>query len=291
MADIYLICEGSTDGLDRAVLDRIIAKKLGKRISIEAAGGDSNLRSVAAYFEIRYSAHAYSIEDRNYRSPDEVETSWAKPDGKRFIWRRHEIENYLLDPRVIADAVDSLRTTTQATWLSALPQTPDQVEQVLQRLAQEMIEQHIGWLTYHRLEEELRKTITAQIQGPKPRLQPPTGARYPGRAEWLDHLQAECSRIKSECAAFAGTSVFEEPSVTALYDELLAEISQPDFYSSGRYLVDMAGKELMSALSQQVVPRLSRSDLHTELITALERRYAPGFFTPDDFSELANRLV
>lgn len=291
MADIYLICEGSTDGLDRAVLDRIIAKKFGKNISIEAAGGDSNLRSVASYFEIRYSAHAYSIEDRNYRPRYEVEVFWAKLDGKRFIWRRHEIENYLLDPRVIADAFDSLRTTARGTWLSALPQTPEQVEEVLERLAQEMIEQHIGWLTYHRLEEELRKIITSQIQGPKPRLQPPAGARYPSRQEWLNHLHAECSRIRNQCATFAGASAFEKTSVSAMYDERLAGISQSDFYSSGRYLADMAGKELMSALNQQIAPKLSRSDLHTELINALERRYAPGFFVPDDFSELANWLT
>jgi len=289
----YLICEGRADGLDVMVLNSIIAQKLGRDVVIEAAGGERGLGSVAFYIEMRYSTRAYFIEDRNYRSLEEVEAVWVRTDGKRFIWRRHEIENYLLDPRVVADAFASLRTTTQ-NWPTTLPQTPEEVDKMLQQLAGLMIEHHAGWVT-GRLVKKKRAAADHRFKWPEPPLKPPAGDRYPRRQEWLDHLCQECSRVKGDCVAFAQLPDFEMTAVTALYDQVLSEAKQPDFFSSGQYLVDMAGKELTTALcefiNQQGVSNLSRADLETELINALGRQYAHGFFDPDDFSDLANRLL
>ena len=51
----------------------------------------------------------------------------------------------------------------------------------------------------------------------------------------------------------------------------------------------------MSALCDHVnqsgVSRLSRSTLEEELIRALDRLYEPGLFEPDDFAQLAQRLI
>src|SRR5574341_1566025 len=115
MANIYLICEGTADGLDLRVLNTIIAQKLGKEVQISAAGGDSSLGSVVRWLEEKSRQrrkdnklgrpldHAYSVQDRNYESKAKANDSWAQ--GKnRFMWRRHEIENYLLEPRVLASA-------------------------------------------------------------------------------------------------------------------------------------------------------------------------------------------
>ncbi len=57
----------------------------------------------------------------------------------------------------------------------------------------------------------------------------------------------------------------------------------------------MGGHELMSALlgylNRQGLSHLSLSTLQNELVSAIEREYEPGVFSPDDFSELADRLV
>jgi hypothetical protein len=106
MADIYLVCEGSDDGLDFKVLNLILVNKLNKAVVVSPAGGDSGLNSVARWIEAKFApgAISYSIEDRNFRSLREVEDKW-KVGSKRFIWRCHEIENYLLEPRVIYQAI------------------------------------------------------------------------------------------------------------------------------------------------------------------------------------------
>ncbi len=293
MANVYLICEGPADGLDVRVLDAIIAQALGKNVVIEPAGGEGSLGSVATYFEERFpETRAYCIEDRDYRSQQEVEAAWQKAGGKRFIWRRHEIENYLLDPRVVGGAFQSLREGVRGA--DRLPQTVPEVDDFMQRLARPMVEHHVGRLTYRRLREKKNEAVDTRFMPPDPPPKPSKGALYPGRKEWLDCLCSECSRAKEDCKTFAGMAEFEAPNVTTLYDQILAEINQPTFFSSGQYLKDMGGHELMSALlrylNEQGLSSLSRSDLETELINSFERQYKRVFF-PDDFSELADRLV
>jgi len=235
MATIYLICEGHRGGLDQKVLNNIIAQNLqkDKDVVIKAAGGGTQLGTVAKYIEedswdrradgtLGRTAVAYFIEDRDHRSLDEVKDIWGKPGGRRFMWRRHEIENYLLDPRVVAGAFESLKKAAPV-WPDTLPQTPEQVDAVLQQLARPMIEDHVGRLTYEQLLRQKRTTVDTGIKRPQS-LQPPSGARYPGRQEWLDYLGAECSRVKQDCTTFAGTPEFDMPAVTALYDQLLSEV-------------------------------------------------------------------
>lgn len=121
MAEVYLICEGPADGLDVRVLNLVIAEKFSKAVWINAAGGDTSLGSVATWFEEKSRRslkngtlgppvdRAYSVEDRDYCSAQEVEARW-RPASKRFMWRRHEIENYLLDPRVVAGAFEDRKS-------------------------------------------------------------------------------------------------------------------------------------------------------------------------------------
>jgi len=72
------------------------------------------------------------------------------------------------------------------------------------------------------------------------------------------------------------------------------QVVRPDFLASGRFLFDLGGHELMSALcayaNQAGASRLSRFDLVTELINALDRLYKPGFFEPDDFAQLSEMM-
>lgn len=132
---IYLICEGHRDGLDTRILNIVIALKLNRELIIQPAGGEESLGSVATYIEERGQPNdqAFTIRDRNYRSLEEVEQSWIHPERKRFIWRRHEIENYLLDPDVIVEAFSVLNATPKLRrGLGVpLPQTRQEVKDLL----------------------------------------------------------------------------------------------------------------------------------------------------------------
>jgi len=225
---------------------------------------------------------------------EEVKRIWQQPHQKRWVWWRHEIENYLLDPRLVADAFRALKTA-HVRGADALPSDPNIVLHLLQGLARPMLEDHAGWLTYWRLVSHKRDTVDTRLLWPHRPLQPSPGSSYPGRAEWLDYLRSECLRLKRACQQVSENTTFDEPSIVETYDGVLSQVIHPDFLTSGRFLLDMGGHELMSSLCVHIhqagVTRLSRSDLETEFLNALDRLYEPGFFDPDDFAQLAEKVV
>lgn len=289
---IYLVCEGPPDGLDVRVLDLVIVQKLGRDVLIEPAGGDRSLGSVANYLEERHLVRAYVIQDRNFRPLAEAERAWRQPHEKRWMWRRHEIENYLLDPRLVNDAFQALKRD-RVRGADRLPDDPSLVLHELQELARPMLEDHTGWLTYEQLVSHKRNVGDTRLLWPNPRLQPPMDSSYPGRTEWLDYLCSECARLKRACNTVSEDETFDDPTV--MYDHILSQVTHSDFFASGQFLVDLGGHELISALctyvNQSGIPHLACSDLTTELLRALDRLYEPGFFAPDDFVGLAERLV
>jgi hypothetical protein len=290
---VYLVCEGSPNGLDNRVLNLVIVNRLSREVQIESAGGDRSLGSVAQYLTERYGVRAFAVEDRNFRSLEEAEQTWARPNQTHWIWRRHEIENYLLDPRLVANAFRALRETS-VRGADRLPDDEQAVFSLLQRLARPMLENHTGWLTYwHLVSCKNVEANDARLLRPKdsfPDLPPPNN-----RDEWLRYLCSECLRLKQACRHLTDDTTFDELVVIERYDSLLSHVTHPDFFNSGRFLLDLGGHELMSALcayiNQAGVPRLSQFDLQTELLNALDRLYKPGFFKPDDFAQLADKLT
>src|SRR4051794_15404601 len=91
-------------GLDERVLDAIVIQHYNLGIFMASAGGDRGLGAVRAYLGSRSPRDvAISTQDRNYRPQGLAQATWANPSGRSFIWRRHEIENYLLQPRVVLE--------------------------------------------------------------------------------------------------------------------------------------------------------------------------------------------
>ncbi|MBM4080820.1 MAG: hypothetical protein FJ278_14035 [Planctomycetes bacterium] len=163
MADVYLVCEGPADGLDSRALDAVVAQILRVPVIVSPAGGDSSLASVASWLEERSrrtrkdgtlgppSDRAFSIEDRDYRPRAEADASWHTKGNKRLMWRRHEVENYLLEPGVVLRAFDSLRRTVTFPWARKLPTEELAVAELLADLARPMSEDHAGRLLHWEL--------------------------------------------------------------------------------------------------------------------------------------------
>lgn len=292
MANVYLICEGPSDGLDVRVLDKLIAQKLGVTVQISPAGGDRGLRSVAVYLEEQskqrfggkqISDQIFTIEDRNYSPWQKAVDSWDT-GSKRLIWRRHEIENYLLAPGVVTTAF-GLLCQANASLSTVLPQNSTDTERLLQALAEPMLEDHAGWLTHYRLLETLNP-LALNLSG--------LGGALGSRQTWLAHLRQECARLNRSGADLAVLPALTQPEVEKYYDQQLTQLKQPAFLASGQYLIDLRGKELLQKLlqwvRQQALPTLRAADFQAKLIDALEQEYQPGYFAPDDFNELAARL-
>lgn len=288
MANVILICEGATDGLDIRVLDAVIAQKLGKEVTIRAAGGDRGLGSVATYLEEQskqqyggMSDEVFTIEDRNYKSWLEADESWNEK-SKRFIWHRHEIENYLLEPGIVTVAFESLGKGKS----TGLPKSQPEAEALLQSRAKEMLEDHAGWLTYHYLVERLNP-LRLKLSG--------LGGGLQTRRNWLEHLQQECLRLDRATTTMTQMPELTASEVESFYDQKLGELQLPSFFTSGQYLCNLRGKELLGAVYEAVkaagFPIMKKADFQEKLIQALSRQYSQGYFLPDDFDELAKRLT
>jgi hypothetical protein len=86
----------------------------------------------------------------------------------------------------------------------------------------------------------------------------------------------------------------QQAAIEARYDGLLAQCQQPTFLTSGEYLREMGGKEVLDALAHHLrgLGASTKINLADELLKSLARIYRPNtLFVPDDFAELAAILA
>lgn len=92
-----LFVEGTKDGLDVAVLEKLLSPKL----RVEPLGPSFSVRSVATALR-QFHPEYWFIIDRDEWNDADVEASWQRfPDPAHdnlLIWRRKELESYFLDP-------------------------------------------------------------------------------------------------------------------------------------------------------------------------------------------------
>lgn len=294
MAEIFLVCEGEPDSQDAAVLKTMMAR-FGLFVTVHAAGGDRGLRGVHAYLRAtRADSIGLTIEDRNYRPRAEALTTWdsGKP---RLVWSRHEIENYLLHPRVLARGFERMQDAAgKSPWVRKLPRDEAVIFERLVVAARPMLDDHAARLLCFELYTETTRGNPADFRMMAPR--PPPGARAAGRVDWLAALQREAERVRQACGRVCDLGSLDPASIEARYEGLLAEVHHPAFLTDGRFLSDMGGKELLRAFAMEVqrvdAPELTWSrDLDAELVEALADVYEPGtLFEPDDFDRLRARI-
>lgn len=224
----------------------------------------------------------------------EANVEWGDKTARRFHWRRHEIENYLLHPRVVSALFNDLRVK-RIPWAAALPSTEADVSALLQTVATPLLENHAAETLRVEL---LRCSVSAgNLQFGAIRPPAPPGATVAGQALWVPALQREAARLLTSCAAAIAVPALQANAIAARYQVLLAQYQAPVFLTSGDFLLDMGGHELMAALVAYLrglgaPPGFTDRFLESELLGALVPIYQPGaIFQPDDFQELASILA
>jgi hypothetical protein len=280
---VHLVCEGGTTGLDNRVLDRLVIQFHNLSVQMAPSGGSGGLGAVRVYLRNRSSIDvAISVEDRDYyRTQTEAHASWGNPAANRYIWRRHEIETYLLHPRVVLVLFDDYRAAG-APWAAALPASEPDVLALLRTVAAPLLENHVGEV----LRVELLRDSTAggSLQFGALRPPAPTGASVPGQAAWVSALQQEATRLCGVCRAAAALPAFQPAAIATRYQTLLAQFQAPAFLTSGDFLIDMGGHELMAALAAHLSragapPGFTESFLEEELLRVLTRMAVPEALT------------
>jgi hypothetical protein len=219
-------------------------------------------------------------------------------DGRPgFIWRRHAIENYLLEPRVIAEAFNRLRASLEGAprgapaWAGALPGDPDTVAAALRECAAARAPQEAGRIAVHRLWEDLSATA-GRIQRRVPDL---LGARtHPDAPSCRLALVDEAQRLMTAAGEAAMSPLFAPTSIEARYDAALSEIREPEYLRKMQFLEDFNGKDLLWELCEWLrrhgQVRMKEARLTEELSNALPDVYRgnPSLHGADDFRDLAN---
>ena len=144
-----LLCEGK---FDERFLDRIFNTR---ELKAQQVGGARNLRPTAAYLT-QQNQLVFTIQDRDFRPLSEAEECYSENYAERhFMWRRHELENYLIEPCVVANCFKQLQPYSKVT----LPDTEDSASGWIKNLAEDLLEDQAGRQTVWELRHQLHDTF------------------------------------------------------------------------------------------------------------------------------------
>jgi hypothetical protein len=203
--------------------------------------------------------------------------------NRKLTWRRHEIENYLLEPPVVLAAFQSFRQSPRRAWAEALPSDEAAVVELLAQLARAALAAHAAQVLCRQLHDVTTMGNPAEFRVPA------RAHRPRQRDEWLVALRTEAARVREAGSDLAGSAALESSGIEARYDALLADFQRPEFVDGRSYLIDMAGKDLLKTLAVHV--QVSRETLEDELLRVLPRVYEPDrLFSPDEFVLLKSRI-
>jgi hypothetical protein len=293
---VHLVCEGHRQGLDERLVDAIVIQYHNLAVLTSPTGGSSGLGAVRAYLESRSANDvAVAVEDRNHSPLVTANATWVNHAGRSFVWRRHEIENYLLHPRVVLALFDELRALAGLPWAAGLPANEADVDALLQTIAAPLLADHAGEFFREELVRQINAVGSLSFSFGRPA--PPAGAHVPGQPQWQTAFLQEATRLSRTCTAVAGLAPLQGAAITARYNALVTHYQQQAFLTSGDYLRDMGGHELLAGLSRHLHAlgagaRFSQRVLANELLRLLSQMYHPNtLFQPDDFAELAAILA
>ena len=269
-----LLCEGNSD---ERLLDRIFNTR---ELKTQQVGGARNLRPAAAYLT-RQNQLVFTIQDRDFRPLSDAEECYDPNYANRhFMWRRHELENYLIEPRVVANCFKQLQQHSKI----ALPETEDSVRGWIKNLARDLLEDQAGRRTAWELHHQLRDTLPAAFSLFQ-------GSAIQARKEWEKHLISEMKEIRSQVQRFEEFVQITDDDISQNYDANLQAFSAPNFLNTDGYLRDFGGHEMVQKIYQEACINVSRyrlQEFQTDLVESFVEEWNRdlSFLQPNDFDAL-----
>jgi hypothetical protein len=297
MAEVWLVCEGTPDSADLAVLKPVMTTVLAADIVVEPSFGN-NPAAVARFLEAQRGGRAGYVIDRDYVSREKADHSFR--DGKPgFIWRRHSIENYLLLPSVIIRAFHRLRErfekqfgATLPHWVLALPSDAAQIADVLRECARQRAGKETCRLAMHRLWEDISESA-GRVQKRVPDASEAADDTDP--AGWREALSKETRRVREAAERTRCEPHLDDAAVAKRFDHQYAIVTTTSYLVDMEFLFDFHGKELLSQFRnwlETLGVRFRFERLRAELASALVEVYDENraIHGTDDFRELADGM-
>ena len=269
-----LLCEGESD---ERFLDRIFDTR---ELKAQQVGGTSNLRPTAAYLT-QQNQLVFTIQDRDFRPLSEAEECYDPNYANRhFMWRRHELENYLIEPRVVANRFKQLQLHSKI----ALPETEDSVRRWIKNLARDLLEDQAGRRTAWELHHQLRDTLPDAFSLFQ-------GSAIQARKEWENRLISEMNEIRSQARWFEEFVHTTNADILQNYEANLQVFSEPSFLDTDEHLKDFGGHEMVQKIYQEArinARHYGLNDFQNDLVNSFVEEWNrdSSFLRPNDFSDL-----
>jgi len=237
----YLICEGD---FDKQILGEVLINKQNISVTIETAYGSGNLSKMREEYERKNKNNrAYSIKDRDYRiSRNDADRKWQKATSKSLIWRRHEIENYLLNNIILHQAFSYLNLSESVSLTQKLPLSRSDIDELLKELARRLLTEHIKHCVCWQVS-------VATAIGSLPCDETLIGSLEDDYLEKLDMLlqsrQQACDNLSTKITQ-------NELSVRTIYETFQTQFNRSQFWDSGDFLYEMKGKRLVTELCSHI---------------------------------------
>ena len=269
-----LLCEGDSD---ERLLDRIFNTR---ELKAQQVGGVGNLRPAAAYLT-RQNQPVFTIQDRDFRPLSEAEECYDPNYADRhFMWRRHELENYLIEPRVVANCFKQLQPYSKVT----LPETENSARHWIKNLAQDLLEDQAGRQTAWELRRQLHDTFPtiSSISQENAIL---------SREEWQNRLITAMEEMRSQTQQFEGFVQTTDTNILQNYETNLQAFSEHSFLDMDGHLKDFGGHEMVLKIYQEArinVRHYGLQDFQTDLVNSFVEEWNrdPSFLQPNDFDDL-----
>ena len=307
MGEVILVCEGPAGGRDAAFLNALcLHRRLD--VTVVAAGGAGSVGQMHDWLEQEAfrreallaadvpAALVFSVRDRDFHPEESAAATWTEARARRLMWRRHEIENYLVEPSLVLAFFHALPRNHPAL-ASALPPDAQGVGELLSGFAAQRLDHHAGQLAFADLQAaQDRYTGDGGTALRRPKLDGNRSAP-PTEQDWVLQLQAEARELRRNCTGLAASPELTDAAVAHAYGLRQREVRAEDFLLSRRWLADMEGKNLLWALwawlHDRGLPKLTLDDVAEHLIRAIPDACDLGLLdgTANCLARLLDRLA
>lgn len=289
---MWLLCEGDSDV---PVLASVLTTVLDADIIPKPCGGSSGAASAAAYVARHHDVTAAYIVDRDYRRRAVADATYT--DGRTgFMWRRHAMESYFLEPQVIAGALRQLKTSVAsaggsgARWVAALPEDAAAIREGLRVCAAARAPQEAARVTIERLWEDLSESA-GRIQKRAPSL---SEGMSPDATACRQAVLDEGARLWAKAREASESPHLGPEALGRRYDETLATLSASTYLDELKFTEEFNGRALLHVflewMGREYKSRLTLKRFVSELERAVPTAYRSNrlLFRSDDFRDLAN---
>jgi hypothetical protein len=302
MREVWLLCEGKEGSLDEQVINALVIQPSGLDTRLVPAGGDSSLplakqllpqiaipRTPSGRLRER---RILTVRDRNFEALSKVEASWNDIACSELIWRRHEIENYLLHPLAVYRAVNALRLGNPPFAQA------DDARVLLIEIGRSLAAHHAGILLAEKYGLECKTRLDRQdFSIPKQwRKLSVSASGTEAQRRWVTEIRRALSQFRNNYHRCGRVRAVPSVEVRRRYDEELRKFMAEEYLDDLRFLEEFEGKALLARLRERLRSdfRLGPTEetLTTELLKQLKVGYISGDiqFGPDEFAGLQDRL-